>query len=101
SKSGLRDRSSRIDLRSRLIWPRVSPGTESARTPQASDAQAYRDGTLGHRARIRLQESEWFDDLLLLHELDRRGRVRGAFVGELDEALDSIRGMNPDDALDP
>jgi len=65
------------------------------------DAQAYRDGTLGHRARIRLQASEWFDDLLLLHELDRRGRVRGAFVCELDEALDYIRGMDPDDALDP
>ena len=65
------------------------------------DAQAYRDGELGHRARIRLQQSEWFDDLLLLHELDRRGRVRGAFVCELDEALDEIRGMNPDDALDP
>ena len=65
------------------------------------DAQAYRDGTLGHRARIRLQASEWFDDLLLLHELDRRGRVRGAFVCELDEALDYIRGMNPDDAPDP
>ena len=52
-------------------------------------------------ARLRLQESEWFDDLLLLHELDRRGRVRGAFVCELDEALDYIRGMNSDDAFDP
>ncbi len=65
------------------------------------EAQAYRDGTLGHRARIRLQASEYFDDLLLLHELDRRGRVRGAFVCELDEALDYIRGMNSDDAFDP
>ncbi len=65
------------------------------------DAQAYQDGTLGYRARIRLQASEYFDDLLLLHELDRRGRVRGAFVCELDEALDYIRGMNSDDAFDP
>ena len=65
------------------------------------EAQAYRDGTLGHRARIRLQESEYYDDLILLHELDRRGRVRGAFVCELDEALDYIRGMNSDDAFDP
>jgi predicted HD phosphohydrolase/predicted nucleotidyltransferase len=65
------------------------------------EAQAYRDETLGHRARIRLQASEYFDDLLLLHELDRRGRVRGAFVCELDEALDYIRGMNSDDAFDP
>jgi predicted HD phosphohydrolase len=57
------------------------------------DAQSYRDGTLGHRARVRLQASEWFDDLLLLHELDRRGRVRGAFVCELDEALAFIRDL--------
>ena len=62
------------------------------------EAQAYRDGTLGHRARVRLQESEWFDDLLLLHELDRRGRVRGAFVCELDEALDYIREMDQQNA---
>ena len=65
------------------------------------EAQAYRDGTLGHRARIRLQASEYFDDLLLLHELDRRGRVQGAFVCELDEALAYIRGVNSDDAFDP
>jgi len=65
------------------------------------DAQAYRDGTLGHRARIRLQASEYFDDLLLLHELDRRGRVRGAIVCEPDEALDYIRGVNSDDTFDP
>jgi predicted HD phosphohydrolase/predicted nucleotidyltransferase len=65
------------------------------------EAQSYRDATLGHRARLRLRESEWFDDLLLLHELDRRGRVRGAFVCELDEALDYLRGMNSDDAFDP
>lgn len=58
------------------------------------DAQAYRDGILGHRARIRLQASEWFDDLLLLHELDRRGRVRGSFVCELDEAFDHIRELD-------
>ena len=62
------------------------------------EAQAYRDGTLGHRARIRLQGSEYFDDLLLLHELDRRGRVRGAFVCELDEALDYIREMDQQNA---
>ena len=57
------------------------------------DAQAYRDGTLGHRARIRLQESEWFDDLMLLYELDRRGRVRGAVVCEVDEAIEYFREL--------
>ncbi len=39
------------------------------------DALAYRDGTLGARARTRLQQSEDFDDLMLLRELDTRGRV--------------------------
>jgi hypothetical protein len=91
----------RIGLSTELC-PRSPPTIrKSKRTPQARDAQAYRDGTLGHRARIRLQASEDFDDLLLLHELDRRDRVRGAVVCEVDEALDHIRGMNPDGALDP
>jgi predicted HD phosphohydrolase/predicted nucleotidyltransferase len=58
------------------------------------EAQAYRDGTLGARARVRLQNSEWFDDVMLLNELDRRGRVRGAFVSELDEVLEYVRGLD-------
>jgi predicted HD phosphohydrolase len=58
------------------------------------DGQSYRDNTLGARARVRLQNSEWFDDLMLLNELDRRGRVRGAIVCELEEAFDYIREMN-------
>ena len=62
------------------------------------DAQAYRDGTLGHQARIRLQQSEWFDDLMLLHDLDRRGRVRGAFVCELDEALAFLRDLQSEES---
>jgi predicted nucleotidyltransferase len=58
------------------------------------EAQAYRDGTIGHRARLRLQASEYFDDLMLLNDLDRRGRVRGAFVAEVDDALECIREMD-------
>jgi predicted nucleotidyltransferase len=61
------------------------------------EAPAYRGGTLGHRARVRLQESEWFDDLMLLDELDRRGRVRGAIVCEVDEALGFIRDIDQED----
>ena len=45
----------------------------------------------GARARTRLQESEYYDDLMLLSELDRRGRVRGAPVCELDEAIEFLR----------
>ena len=49
------------------------------------------DGTLGARARRRLQESEHFDDLVLLGECDRGGRVPGVVAPELDEALDYLR----------
>jgi hypothetical protein len=84
----------RIGLSTELR-PRSPPTIrKSKRTPQARDAQAYRDGTLGHRARIRLQASEYFDDLLLLHDLDRRGRVRGAFACQLDDAIECIREMD-------
>lgn len=58
------------------------------------EALAYRDGTLGHRARVRLQESEHFDDLMLLRDLDKRGRVAGAIVCEVAEALDYLREMD-------
>lgn len=57
------------------------------------DALAYRDGTLGARARSRLERSEEFDDLMLLRECDSRGRVPGAEVRELEEALDHIRRL--------
>jgi predicted HD phosphohydrolase len=57
------------------------------------EAQSYRDGTLGGRARARLGQMEDFDDLMLLCECDRRGRVPGAPVGELTEALDSLRRL--------
>jgi hypothetical protein len=61
------------------------------------EALAYRDGTLGARARGRLERSEEFDDIMLLRELDLRGRVRGAIVCELSEALDYIRSLDEDD----
>jgi len=57
------------------------------------EAQALRAGTLGARARSRIQQSEYYDDLMLLNELDRRGRVPGAAVCELDEALAVIREL--------
>src|SRR3954453_10209873 len=61
------------------------------------DALAYRQGTLGARARSRLQQSEEFDDIMLLRELDSRGRVPGAIVCEVSEALDYIRELAQDD----
>ncbi len=60
------------------------------------EAYAYRDGTLGARARARLSALEDFDDLMLLSEFDRRGRVRGAIVPELAEVLDYLRRLEQD-----
>ena len=57
------------------------------------DALAYRQGTLGARARLRLEQSEEFEDLMLLRELDTRGRQPGAIVCELEEALEYIREL--------
>ncbi len=61
------------------------------------DAHAYRNGTLGARARTRLQNSEDFEDLMLLQECDRKGRIPGAIVCELAEALDYIRKLAEED----
>lgn len=54
-------------------------------------AHAHRDGTLGHRARCRLEESEDFEDLMLLQQCDRDGRERGVPVCTVDEALEFLR----------
>ncbi|MEM9415113.1 MAG: tRNA adenylyltransferase [Planctomycetota bacterium] len=50
-------------------------------------AHAYRDGSLGARARRRLEALDDFEDLLLLSSLDQAGRRRGAQVCTIDEAL--------------
>ena len=55
------------------------------------DAHAYRQGTLGGRLRRELEASPDFEDLLLLQECDSKGRVSGATVGTVDEALDYLR----------
>jgi hypothetical protein len=54
-------------------------------------AMEYVNGTLGHRAKKRLQEHEDFDDLLLLRECDTKGRNPSARVGTVDEALAYIQ----------
>jgi predicted HD phosphohydrolase len=57
------------------------------------DAHAYRAGTLGARARRELEASPDFEDLMLLEECDAAGRVPGAAVGTVDEALDYLREL--------
>ncbi|MGE3807907.1 MAG: tRNA adenylyltransferase, partial [Gemmataceae bacterium] len=56
-------------------------------------AHAVRNGTIGHKARLRLEASPDFEDLMLLRDLDDRGRVPGVSVGSLDEALDYLKEL--------
>jgi hypothetical protein len=56
-------------------------------------AHQLADGTLGARARRRLEQSEHFDDLVLLGECDRAGRQPGVEAPELHEALDYLREL--------
>ncbi|NND96247.1 MAG: HD domain-containing protein [Pirellulaceae bacterium] len=48
------------------------------------------DRTIGARRRKRLVEHPWYDDLILLGECDREGRIPGAAVESPEEALDYI-----------
>ncbi|HKI30556.1 MAG TPA: HD domain-containing protein [Gemmataceae bacterium] len=57
------------------------------------DAHEYRTGQLGHRAKRELEASPDFDELMLLRQLDDAGRVPGAPVGTVDEALDYLKEL--------
>jgi hypothetical protein len=57
------------------------------------DAHAYREGTLPAKLRRELQASPDFEDLMLLRQLDDAGRVPGAVVGTVDEALDFLKEL--------
>jgi hypothetical protein len=61
-------------------------------------AQDYCAGRLGARLRRLLQASPDFDDLMLLRRLDDQGRVPGAVVGTVDEALDYIKELERENA---
>ncbi len=62
-------------------------------------AHAIHDGTIGHRAKLRLEESPDYEELILLGELDRAGRQTGVQVCTIDEALDYIRGIENEEYL--
>jgi hypothetical protein len=61
-----------------------------------SDAGALRDGTLGARSRRRLEESESFDELMLLGQCDRAGRQVGVPTSDVEDALDYVRELAAD-----
>lgn len=56
-------------------------------------ALEYKNGVLGGRQRKHLEDSPDFEDLMLLRELDTAGRVPGAIVGTVDEALEYLREL--------
>ena len=58
-----------------------------------STAHEYKAGTIGHRMRQKLEASPDLEDLMLLRELDDEGRVCGAIVGTVDEALEYIQKL--------
>lgn len=64
------------------------------------DSLAYRERTLDARTKKLLENSEYFDDLMLLRDLDNAGRVPGAVVGTVDQALDYLRGLETEAYLD-
>ena len=57
------------------------------------DAHACLEGTIGGRARRRLEENESFDELMTLARCDREGRRPGARVVRLEEALAYVRQL--------
>ena len=61
----------------------------------ANHMEAHRifDGTIGSRAHRRLRENESYEELLLLSECDRGGRVPGVETTELEDAIDYIRTL--------
>jgi hypothetical protein len=55
------------------------------------DAHLLKGGQLGARLKRQLEQSPDFEDLMLLEECDAKGRVSGAVVGTVDEALEFLR----------
>lgn len=56
--------------------------------------------TLSQRARQQVAESEYYDDLVLLRDLDDAGRIPGVPVVTVEEALDYVRGLETEEYLD-
>jgi hypothetical protein len=61
---------------------------------QMPQAAALAKGTLGSRARNRLETSEDFDELLILSQSDMTGRKRGVVVPEIEEAIAILRELH-------
>ena len=78
-----------------LVTPRTAWLIESL--PAAA---AYADGTLGYRARKRLEAHPDFLDVLLLAEADRQGRVSGYATPTLEAAVAVLRELDAAEGRD-
>ncbi|MCR9295011.1 MAG: HD domain-containing protein [bacterium] len=58
------------------------------------DAHRVLDGTLGVRAHRRLRQNESYEELMLLCECDRGGRVAGVETTDLEAAIDYLRELS-------
>ena len=58
------------------------------------EVHKIQDRTIGARAHRRLRENESYDELILLGECDRHGRVSGVETTELEDALEYIREIS-------
>lgn len=58
-----------------------------------TEALSLLDGTLGVRARRRLEASDDFDELMLLARCDRQGRAVGVRTSDVEEALEHLREL--------
>ncbi len=61
------------------------------------DAQAYTNRTIGGKLGARLAASEWFEDLMVLRDIDDRARERGVEVCSVEEAIAFLREMGRGD----
>jgi predicted HD phosphohydrolase len=57
------------------------------------ESHRIHERTIGARRRRVLAAHPWFEDLMILGQCDREGRMPGADVEELEEALDYIEQM--------
>ncbi len=57
------------------------------------DVHQIRDRSIGHRAHLRLRASPDYEELLLLGACDRGGRICGAIVPDVEDALEEIREL--------
>lgn len=57
------------------------------------EAHKILDCTIGARAHRRMRENESYEELLLLCQCDRRGRVAGVQTSELEEAIEYVRDL--------